>query len=288
MMKMNNGSKKAFGIILFAVVSAGVLLGIVFRTMQLHYAIDFSTGFYKEWHYSLPALDTVLLGAAVLVVLLSILLKRKPLYAVLPKRLGGSLLPFFCAAGLAAQTILQMVQTTEWGIWLLVSSVLAAVSVVCFILLGLQQALAKPGVSGYLFRNMVLTLWCCCQMLTVFFERSSESNTSEFVFIILFLYASTVFFIKYGKLTFYSQPDYHSSFSLLLSASFLSLFGFTLSVPNIILLCTGGASPADFSPIACAALPLAVYGFSFLFINCLSSPQKQEPAKSSASEAMEA
>ena len=267
MMKMNNGSKKAFGIILFAVVSAGALLGIVFRTMQLHYAIDFSTGFYKEWHYSLPALDTVLLGAAVLVVLLSILLKRKPLYAVLPKRLGGSLLPFFCAAGLAAQTILQMVQTTEWG---------------------LQQALAKPGVSGYLFRNMVLTLWCCCQMLTVFFERSSESNTSEFVFITLFLYASTVFFIKYGKLTFYSQPDHHSSFSLLLSASFLSLFGFTLSVPNIILLCTGGASPADFSPIACAALPLAVYGFSFLFINCLSSSKKQEPAKSSASEAMEA
>lgn len=263
-------------ILLVALLALAIPCGIIFRTMQLLYAIDYTTGFYKEWHFSLPALDITLFIAAVLTIVFAFFLKRAPLSSDLAKgRAGISLLSFLCAAGLAGQLVLQFIQTNNWSVLALVSTALSVVCLVSFLALGIRQSQASSGSNAFLFRNIVLTLWCCAEMLTVFFDHSSESNTSEYVFVILFLYFSSLFFVKYGKLAFFDGPTDQSSFSLLISSSLMSLFGFVLSVPNIVAGCYGVASWENFSPFSCVAFPLAIYGLVFVCANCLRSDSKK-------------
>lgn len=272
-MKFNS---KALQIILAALLALAIPCGIVFRIMQLMYAIDYETGFYKEWNFSLTALDLTLLITTISVLILSFFLKRLPLSAEFSKgHFGISLLSFLCAAGLAGQLVLQIIQAESLSFLLLISIILSVICTVCFISLGIKRNQEKHESNAFLFRNIALTLWCCCEMLLVFFDHSSESNTSEYVFIILFLYFSSLFFVKFGKLAFYSGETYQSTFSLLASGSLMALFGFILSVPNFIAICCGIASWQRFSPFSCVAFPLAVYGFSFICASCLHSGPKE-------------
>ncbi len=273
-MKFNS---RALRIILVALLALSIPCGIVFRVMQLFYAIDYETGFYKEWHFSLPALDITLFAATVLTLVLVFFLKRVPLSAGFSKgRFGVSLLSFLCAAGLAGQLILQTMQESGWSVLMLVSAALSVVCTISFIALGVKQTQALPESSAFLFRNIVLTLWCCSEMLLVFFDHSSESNTSEYVFVILFLYFASLFFVKYGKLAFYNGPTYATTFSLLASGSLMALFGFVLSVPNLVASCYGVTSWQSFSPFSCVAFPLAVYGLVFVCMSCLRSGSKKQ------------
>ena len=113
-------------------------------------------------------------------------------------------------------------------------------------------------------------------MLLVFFDHSSKSNTSEYVFVILFLYFASLFFVKYGKLAFYNGPTHATTFSLLASGSLMALFGFVLSVPNFVASCYGVTSWQSFSPFSCVAFPLAVYGLVFVCMSCLRSGSKKQ------------
>ncbi len=267
---------KALRVVLTAVLAVSVPCGIIIRTMQLFYAIDYETGFYKGWHFSLPALDITLAVSAVLVLILSFFLKNAALSAGFSKKtLGISVLSFLCAAGLTGQLVLQILQARSWSALMLISVALSAVSIACFLALGIRQNQAEQGSNAFLFRNIVLTLWCCSEMLLIFFDHSSKSNTSEYVFVIFFLYFASLFFVKYGKLAFYSGPTDRSSFSLLVSGSLMSLFGFVLSAPNLIAVCSGLASFQDFNPFSCVAFPIAIYGLVFICTNCLRSGSRK-------------
>jgi hypothetical protein len=264
-------------IILVALLALSIPCGVVFRVMQLLYAIDYETGFYKEWHFSLPALDITLFTAAALTLVLALFLKRVPLSAGFSKGcFGVSFLSFLCAAGLAGQLILQMIQESNWSVLMLVSTALSIICIISFVALGIRQDQALPGSGAFLFRNIVLTLWCCSEMLLVFFDHSSESNTSEYVLVILFLYFASLFFVKYGKLAFYNGLTCATTFSLLVSGSLMALFGFVLSVPNLVASCYGVTSWQSFSPFSCIAFPLAVYGLVFVCMNCLRSDSKKQ------------
>lgn len=262
-------------VLLGVVLALAVPLGIIFRIMQLLYAIDYSTGFYKEWHFSLPALDITLAVAAVLVLFCSIFLRKMELSVPRTKALGISLLSFLCAAGIALQLVLQIVQTKEWSILFILAFLLSAISAGCFVALGIETRQHAASSSAFLFRNIVLTLWCCVEILMVFFEHSTESNTSEYVIVILFLYFATLFFVKYGKLAFYNGPTNASTFSLLVSSSLMGLFGCILSVPNFFVALSGTEAWLELSPFSCVALPFGIYGLVFFYSNCFHSAFKK-------------
>jgi hypothetical protein len=262
-------------VLLGVILALAVPLGVLFRIMQLLYAIDYSTGFYKEWHFSLPMLDVTLAVTAVLVLLSAVFLRKMELSVPHMKTLGVSLFSFLCAAGIALQLVLQMVQAKEWGVLFFLSFLLSAVSVGCFVALGIKTRQHMASSPAFLFRNIVLTLWCCVEILMVFFDHSTESNTSEYVFIILFLYFATLFFVKYGKLAFYSGPTNACSFSLLVSSSLMGLFGCILSIPNFFVALSGAGSWLELSPFSCVALPLGAYGLVFFYSNCFHSVFKK-------------
>ena len=263
-------------ILLVGLLTLSIFCGIIFRTIQLFCAIDYQTGFYKEWNFSLPALDITLFTATIVIFILVFFLKRVPIFTGVSKRgVGISLLSLLCAAGMIGQMILQILQTQSWSILMLISVVLSSVSFFCFLILGIREFLSHSGSGTSLFRNTTVTLWCCAEMLWVFFDHSSKSNTSEYVFVILFLYFATLFFVKFGKLAFYDSPTYASTFSLFASSSLMSLFGFVLSVPNIIAGCCGIASWQSLSPFSCVAFPFAIYGLFFVCSNCLNLSQNK-------------
>lgn len=261
-------------LVLGVVLLLAAPVGIIFRIMQLLYAIDYTTGFYKEWHFSVSALDITLIVAAAAVILTAFFLRKMELSVPAFKPFGLTLLSFFCAAGILAQLVLQFLQAESWSALFLVSTALSAASFLCFLVLGFRHEQNKASSSAFLIRNIVLTLWCCSEILLVFFDHSTKSNTSEFVFSIVFLYFASIFFVKYGKLAFYSGPTHRASFSLLLSASLMMLFGFILSIPDFFLLFSGEGTWKDLSPFACMALPLAAYGTLFICFNCFRSGSK--------------
>lgn len=255
-----------FAVLLFVAIPVSVVL----RTLQLLYAIDYATGFYKGWHFSIQTLDYVLLGVVVAALVLAFLLRKMPVSAVFVKRVSGNaILAFLCAAGLIGQLVMQFLQLESWSVLMLLSTLLTFVCIIAFLTLGFLQMQASPKSSAFLFRNIALTLWCSAEMLMVFFDHSAKSNTSEYVFVILFFYFTALFFVRYGKLAFYRDEPPKSSFSLLASSALMALFGFTLSVPNIIGVFFSPVTWRDFEPFSLVALPLAVYGLIFFSYNCL-------------------
>ena len=258
-MKKNIAGAYSLILVLFS------LGGVVLNLLQVIFAIDHETGFYAVWHFSIPALDFLLITGVLLFGIIAFLFRGSALTGEFPGgSVGTGVFCAFSAVGLFGQFTLSLFRMTEPSFISLLSLLVTALCFAGFLaLVSKRESLSETSGFFLAFRSIVPALWGCLQMILLFFEESVLSNTSEHILSILFLGSATVFFIKLGLLSFPGNGK-KGGFILLFSGALTALFGFTFALTDFIGCLTGIISWNALSPLSCAVLPFAAAALGFV------------------------
>lgn len=267
--------KRALNLTFLILWSLAVLLGITFRTMQLFRVVDMSTGFYQGWDISLMLLDLVLIAAVFFTVICSFLLRKTHFRAIISTRpfLSG-LISLLCAVGICCTDITLIFQAEGLSLPYTISLVLSVAAMAAFVVFAFRLFTEKRSIFS-LWQTVVITLWGCVEVFSIFIDDSSRSNTSEYVIVISTLCLMILFFLKLGRRKLYPQETKGVSFLLIGCSALTSILGLSISLPNFIAVFFGLGTWSDFLPISIALLPISIFAAGFFFTNCLSQVKKR-------------
>ena len=271
-------SKRVLKVSFFFFWCFAVVLGISLRTVQLFRVIDLSTGFYKGWDLSLPLLDIVLAAAVLGTVIFSLLIRSTRFQAaIFPSPALSGLISLFCAAGICCTDvtlILQKNALSGLSVPNTITLILSLGAAIAFIAFSFRSFLGRRLVPA-VWQIVLVTLWGCVQVFSIFIDDSSRSNTSEYVIVISTLCLMILFFVKLGRRCLYPNETRGVSFLLIGSSALMSILGLSISLPNIIAACFGLGSWFDFLPVNLALFPISIFVAGFFATNCLQKTTKK-------------
>ena len=155
-------------VLLGVVLALAVPLGVLFRTMQLLTPLTIPPVFYKEWHFSTSCAGCYAGSRSSAGASLCRFSAQMDLSVPHTKAFGISLFFFFvcgwhCASTGAANRSGQSGAFCFSFRFCFRQSVQAV-----FVALGIETRQHAASSPAFLFRNIVLTLWCCVEILMVF------------------------------------------------------------------------------------------------------------------------
>lgn len=269
---MTTMSKRALKVSFFLFWCLAVTLGIVLRTVQLFRVIDLSTGFYKDWDLSLVLLDIVFIAAVLGTAIFSFFIRRTRFQAaVFINPAVSGLVSLLCAAGICCTDVILVLQKAASGglsVPYTVTLFFSLGAVAAFVAFSYRSFTEKRRVPA-VWQTVLITLWGCVQVFSIFIDDSSRSNTSEYVIVISTLCLMILFFLKLGRRRLYPDETKGVSFLLIGSSALTSVLGLSISLPNVIAVCFGLGNWFDFLSVNLALLPISVFAAGFFATNCL-------------------
>lgn len=246
------------------------ITALFFRSWQLFHAIDFATGFYNNWDFSLFWFDVVLVVAAIGVLAFSLLLRNQPFQAAFThNRTLSCICGLLCAIGISLTGVFAFVQTpiSEFTILQYLSIFMSIPAIAAFVAYA-YRAVQLGKHTMRLWQCGVVTIWGCVELFRVFIDESYRSNTSEYVLIVIAFCLLTLFFLKLGRQCLKTRGETPNvSFLVLFSSALGSVFGLMVSISNLIAIFSGLGTIYDFFPSTVALLPLSLFAAGFFITN---------------------
>lgn len=213
-----------------------VFIAIPLRLIQLSFAIEPDTGFYKEGHISVPLLTFVIIATFIILIVLPFLLK--PEYVAPDKselRLTGAF-GVILGISLFIVSIFNFLAIDETELLfegMYFTEIFGILSGVYFVVLGIKLVVEKGPLKSLLLFSLVPIIWSTMKLFISFVQYTMIANISEILFEVLSLAFFPVFL--YGHARIITNIKSKFGFNIVISFGLLSsFFGLVSTLPKYI------------------------------------------------------